>query len=155
MSDPKHFPQVSFESAKLSSSILLSNNLNELFYYQSGISINATSTITISIPGIFYNSTGTNLIRVGIIRLIAISREYNTVKCVHYPFVTFRSNITFYNTLGTAFNQLSVESGQSQSGGDALSAVINGVNMDINIDLTDGAGAVTDGELFVYIEKTF
>ncbi len=155
MSSTKKFSNIGFDTVQISQNNIISNSISELYYYESGINISASSTVVKSIPGLFFTATGGTVLRLGVLKIIATSNTYGTVKSASYPFTTLRTGTTFFNNLGTVFNQMSVEIGNGQTGGDQLTGVVNGDNFDITVDLTDGSGVVSDGVLYVYIEKVF
>ena len=155
MTDPKTFDKLSFETLIITENTsLVFNSASELYYYESDISIPASQTVTVSVSGIFFETPPTTTrIAMGVIKIIARSRTHGTVKCVNYPFTTVRAGTTIYQTIGTLFNQTGVQLTGSQTGGTPMTAVRNGALLDVTLDLTDTADVVTDGELFVYLEK--
>jgi hypothetical protein len=154
MSDIKSFYRFGYDDLGITSDTNMRNRESILFYSEYSISVPANSTVVKSIPGIFTDVTSASSSLVGgNMSLIATSDFLGTIKMSQYGYLTLTSPTVFYNALGSLYGNVSSELANSTSGGYNISAVINGANLDITLDYTDGASAVTDGTLFIYMNR--
>lgn len=117
--------------------------LNTLVASFTSVSASSNAAATLTVTDFF---VGTEL---GEIIVYAFSPAYGTAKIAKCPYAK-RSANTMY-TLGTAYGLASIETGNSGTGGDHISfSIVSTDDLQITVDFTDGSGAVSDGEVYVY-----